>query len=111
MQTRVSARGLSLLEITGAVCGALAILLGSVVLVGWAIHSAFLIQVAPNLAPMQRNTAVNFILSGIALLGIVIAKPRLVIICTAITAALSVGSILEYLFHVNFGIDELLGIA
>ncbi len=96
---------------TGALCGALAILLGSLVLLGWAIHSPFLIQVLPNLAPMQRNTALNFILSGIALLEIVIAKPRLILIGSAITAALSAGSILEYLFHVNLGIDELLGVA
>ena len=38
--------GMSVLRLTGALCGALAILLGSVVLVGWAVHSAVLIQVA-----------------------------------------------------------------
>ena len=42
---------------------------------------------------MQRNTAVSFILSGLALLGIVIGnRPRLTLIGSAITAALSVGS-------------------
>jgi len=96
---------------TEALCGACAILLGSAVLLGWATHSAFLIQVAPNLAPMQRNTAVSFILSGIALLGIIIGRPPLTLIGSAITAAISAGSILEYLFHANFGIDELLGVA
>ena len=54
-------------RMTGAVCGALAILLGSVVLLGWAIHSPLLIQVAPDLAPMQRNTAASFVLIGLAL--------------------------------------------
>jgi signal transduction histidine kinase len=96
---------------TGALCGALAILLGSLVLLGWVLHSPLLIQVVPNLAPMQRNTALNFILTGIVLLGIVIAKPRLILIGSAITAALSAGSLLEYLWRVNFGIDELLGVA
>ncbi len=96
---------------TGALCGLLAILLGSAVLLGWAIHSPFLIQVVPNLAPMQRNTALNFILSGIALLGIVIGKPRLTLLGSAITFTLSAGSIFEYLFHANFGIDQLLGVA
>ena len=89
----------------------LAILLGSAVLLGWAIHSPFLIQVVPNLAPMQRNTALNFILSGIALLGIVIGKPRLTLLGSAIAATLSAASILEYLLHANFGIDQLLGVA
>ena len=111
MLTRARATGLSPLRITGALGGALAILLGSVVLTGWVVHSSFLVQVAPNLAPMQRNTAVSFILSGIALLGIIIGRPPLTLIGSAITAAISAGSALEYLFHTNFGIDELLGVA
>ncbi len=100
---------MSLSRMTGALCGALAILLGSVVLAGWAVHSTFLIQVAPNLAPMQRNTAASFILSGLALVGMVMSKPRLTLVCSAITAPLAAATLLEFLFHVNFGIDELLG--
>jgi signal transduction histidine kinase len=111
MSTRPSTTGLSPLQKTGALSGALAILLGSIVLLGWMLHSPLLIQVTPNLAPMQRNTAVDFILSGIVLLGIIIAKPRLILIGSAITAALSAVSLLEYLSHANFGIDELLGVA
>jgi len=98
-------------RMTGALFGALAILLGSFVLVGWAVHSTFLIQVAPDLAPMQRNTALSFSLSGLALLGIVMSRRRLVFIGSAITATLAAVSLLEYLFRVNFGIDELLGAA
>ena len=94
---------------TGALCGALAILLGSVVLVGWALHSAVLIQVVPDLAPMQRNTAFALAVSGLALLGIGWSKPRLTLISSAITAFLTAATLLEYLFRANFGIDELLG--
>jgi two-component system, sensor histidine kinase and response regulator len=93
----------------GALTGALAILLGSVVLLGWVIHSGLLIQVAPNLPPMQRNTAVGFVLIGLASLGIVINRPRILFIGSAGTATLAAASLLEYLFHTNFGIDELLG--
>jgi signal transduction histidine kinase len=96
---------------TGAVCGALAILLGSLVLAGWAVHSTFLIQVAPDLAPMQRNTAVSFALCGLALLGIVMGRPRLTFTGGSVTATLAVVTLLEYLFRINFGIDELLGIS
>jgi signal transduction histidine kinase len=96
---------------SGAVGAVLVIALGSLVLLGWAIHSPFLIQVLPNLAPMQRNTALNFILSGIALLGIVTGKPRLTLLGSAITFTVSAGTIFEYLFHANFGIDQLLGVA
>jgi signal transduction histidine kinase len=96
---------------TGAVCGVLAILLGSIVLVGWAIHSAFLVQVAPDLAPMQRDTAVSFMLGGLALLGIAMSRPRLTRIGSAIAAAVAAATLLEYLFRANFGIDQLLGVA
>ena len=111
MRIRVNALGLSWATMTGAICGALAILLGLSVLVGWVVHSTFLIQIAPDLAPMQRNTAISFALCGIALLGIIASRPRLTLIGSTIAAALSIGSILEYLFRTSFGIDELLGVA
>jgi len=111
MQTRVNAAGLSWARTTGAVCGALSILLGLGVLAGWAIHSSFLIQISPGLAPMQRNTAISFVLCGVALLGIVTSKSRFTFTGAALAAALSIASLLEYLFHASFGIDELLGVA
>jgi signal transduction histidine kinase len=96
---------------TGAFCSILTILLGIVVLTGWAIHAPLLIQVAPDLAPMQRNTAVSFALIGLALLGIVRRKPRLTLIGSIIAGAVAAASLFEYLLGVNFGIDELLGAA
>ncbi len=96
---------------TGAACGALAILLGSAVLLGWAIHSTFLIQIAPDLAPMQRNTAISFALCGIALLGIATGKTLPTWIASITAAALSMGSILEYVLHASLGIDGLFGTA
>jgi PAS domain S-box-containing protein len=77
---------------TGALCGALAILLGSVVLLGWAVHSTLLIQVAPDLPPMQRSAAASFALSGLALLGIVMSRPRFTFAGSAIAAALAAAS-------------------
>jgi signal transduction histidine kinase len=64
-------------------------LLGFAVLLGWSVHSAFLIQLAPHLPPMQRATAVNFVLIGIAFLGIVLNWPRLVFIGSAVTAVVA----------------------
>src|SRR5271170_7800769 len=89
--------------------GALTILLGSAVLLGWAVHYAFLIQVSPNLPPMQRNTAASFVFVGLALVGTALAKPRLTFVTSAVTASLTAASLVEYLLHANFGIDELLG--
>jgi PAS domain S-box-containing protein len=91
--------GMSLPRKTGAFCGALAILLGSVVLAGWAVHSTFLIQVEPDLPPMQRDTAVSFVLSGLALVGIVMHRPGFIFAGSAVTATLAAASLL--------GIDEL----
>jgi len=96
---------------TGALCGILTILLGVVVLTAWAIHARLLIQVTPDLAPMQRNTAVTFALIGLALLGIVLRKRRLTLMGSIITGAIAAASLLEYLLGVSFGIDELLGSA
>jgi signal transduction histidine kinase/ActR/RegA family two-component response regulator len=103
--------GMSLSRTIAALSGALAVLLGSLVLVGWAAHSTILVQVAPSLAPMQRNTALGFILTGLALLGIVMDKPRLTLIGSAVTATFAAATLLEFLFRANFGIDELLGVA
>jgi len=96
---------------TGALCGVLTILLGVVVLTAWAIHARLLIQVTPDLAPMQRNTAVTLALIGLALLGIVLRKRRLTLMGSIITGAIAAASLLEYLLGVSFGIDELLGSA
>jgi signal transduction histidine kinase len=109
MQAPATSRDMSWPGMTGALCGILAILIGVIVLLGWAIHSALLVQVAPDLAPMQRNTALNFVLIGIALLGIVWNKPKFTFICSAITGALATASLLEYLLRANFGLDEILG--
>ena len=111
MRARANALGLSVPGMIGAVCGALSILLGSVVLLGWAIHSTFLIQIAADFAPMQRNTAIGLALCGIVLLSMVMGRPRLVLIGATIAAALATGSILEYLFHASLGIDELFSVA
>ena len=101
---------MSLPRIVGALSGALAILLGSVVLLGWAIHSSVLIQVAPYLAPMQRNSAASFVAIGLALVGVATNRPRFAFIGSAIAASFAGAAILEYLIRANVGVDELLGV-
>jgi signal transduction histidine kinase len=109
MRTRAFFTSISWPGITGGFCGILAILLGTLVLIGWAIHAALLIQVMPDLAPMQRNTAVSFALIGLALLGIVRRKPRLTLIGSTIAGTIAAASLFEYLLRIDFGIDEFLG--
>ena len=46
----------------------LAALLGAVVLLGWYTRNEALIQINPAFVPMQYNTALGFLLSGLGLL-------------------------------------------
>jgi signal transduction histidine kinase/sensor domain CHASE-containing protein/ActR/RegA family two-component response regulator len=66
-----------------------------------------LVQIAPNYAPMQYNTAICFVLSGVGLVLLVLGKRRLVTIIGAIVVAFGSLTLLQYLADVNLGIDEL----
>ncbi len=58
---------------------------------------------------MQRNTAVSFVLSGLAILGIVLKRSWLVYCGSAAAATVGCLSLLEYITHSDFWIDQLLG--
>jgi signal transduction histidine kinase len=73
---------------TEVICGTLVALLGSATLAGCATHSLFPIQIA-----MQCSTAICFVLSGLALLGIARRWPRLTIVCAVLAAVLPVFSV------------------
>jgi PAS domain S-box-containing protein len=88
----------------GGICA-----LAVAVLIGWQIHSRLLIQVDPTFAPLQRLTAVCFLLNGIALLFLNTGRKRAVVLCAGITLLLATLVCLEYAFGANFGIDQLLG--
>lgn len=87
-------RLISFATLIGALCGAFAILLGSVVLLGWAVHSAFLVQVRSDLPAMERITAVSLALSGVGLLGIVTGRQPFTFIGSAISASFAAASLL-----------------
>jgi PAS domain S-box-containing protein len=84
--------------------------LGVTVLVGWFFHKPTLVQLAPDLPAMTRNASACFLLCGLALLMVVLKRARsLAIVCAGIVSTLSVLTIVEYVFRVNLGIDQLLG--
>jgi sensor domain CHASE-containing protein len=90
-----------------AAVGCAITLFGALVLVGWHLHWVALIQLHPGYPPMQYNTALCFILAGLAL--IVWTSPG-----TAGTTPFFGGLLLllggltlsEYVFHANLGIDQ-----
>src|ERR1700677_67180 len=79
------------------------------VVAGWIFHSAVLIQLRPMLAPMQFNTALCFLLTGMALAvwgwGRDLRTIPILGGCVATIAGLTMA---EYLFHADLGIDQLL---
>ena len=90
--------------------GMFLVALGLIVLVGWFSHTLALVQVLPQLPPVRRNAAVCLVLSGLALLAVAFKWPRwLVITCTGLAGTVSLLTIVEHVFRVNVGIDEMLG--
>jgi PAS domain S-box-containing protein len=84
--------------------------LGLSVLAGLFSHTYALVQLKPHLPPMTRNAAACFLLCGLALLMAVLRGPRWsTVVCAGIVSTISVLTIVEYVFRVNIGLDELLG--
>jgi|GEM_PF-1082552 len=86
-------------------------LIGSTVLVGWYFNILILKSVLPQWVAMKPNTALCFVLSGLAL-NFLRSKQKLkrqVAQCLALVIA-TVGllTLLQYLFGWNLGIDQLL---
>jgi signal transduction histidine kinase len=87
-----------------------AIILGASVLIGWVTQTLVLVQVLPNLPFMVKNTAASFLLSGVALLVLVLKGPRwIVVLAAGLVCVVNTLTIIEYLFHVDFGTGALLG--
>jgi PAS domain S-box-containing protein len=89
------------------ISGTLPILLGLTVLIGWYTHNPTLIQVLPNLVPMQYNTALAFLLGGAGLLLNQYKRPRLSLACGGIVLLLGLLTLFQYIFWLDFGIDQL----
>lgn len=91
--------------------GCLALLLGVVVLLGWALDSATIKSVLPGLPPLKANAAISFVLLGIALLTQRTQKAVPLAVSTAAALcllALTAATFAEHVFDFNLGIDELL---
>ena len=89
--------------LAGAVSGAI----GLTAIVGWHTHNRAAIQVNPAFAPMQYNTALGFVLCGIALAAVVWHRNRIAIIAAAAVVCFAGLTLFEYAFGLNLGIDQL----
>jgi PAS domain S-box-containing protein len=88
-------------------CGSLLLALGAVVMSGWHVNSQTLIQIHPTFAPMQYNTALGFLLSGAAILCLIKNFYRATQTLGLIIGFLGFATVLEYMFHLDMGIDQL----
>jgi PAS domain S-box-containing protein len=86
----------SVVKRTGLFCGAVAMLLGLAVLLGWAIDVPVLIRVTTEMAPMQRGAALGFLFTGFAFVGIGAGKPGFTFAGCALAASMAVASFFEY---------------
>ncbi len=84
------------------------LLLGGMVIFGWYAHIPILIQVHPSFAPMQYNTALGFIFGGAGLIAAYGSKTWITRITSGFLALLGSMTLIQYMFGVDFGIDQLL---
>ncbi len=97
----------------GLLFGLFAIVTGAVVLVGWLFDIPRLKSVLPGFVTMKANTAVGFVLAGLslALLGWAtraVWVRQLSRACACAMALLGLLTLSQYLFGMDFGIDQLL---
>ncbi|GAB6051690.1 hypothetical protein JCM17960_05100 [Magnetospira thiophila] len=81
--------------------------LGGLVLVGWLAQLPALIQVAPGFVPMQFNTALGFLLSGLGLTALLLGGRGVAMICGLTVGLLGVLTLVEYVAGIDIGLDEL----
>lgn len=84
--------------------------IAAAVLIAWLSRPMALVQVIPTLFAMQFNTTLCFIATGLAF-HLAVAntrRPSLAITLSAVTAGISLASLLQQVFAVDLGIDRLL---
>lgn len=84
------------------------LILGVMVILGWHINSPALVQVFPSLVPMQYNTALGFILCGIAQVAHARKQSVAVFLSASAVALIGILTLSQYVLNTNLGIDELL---
>jgi PAS domain S-box-containing protein len=93
-------------------CSGLAVLLlGIIVLFGWALHQPALTTVLPGLASMKVNTAFCFVLAGAALALAPWTRARVTLIaraCGVTVFAIAVLTLVEHMTQLDLALDNLL---
>ncbi len=84
--------------------------LGLAVMYGWFTHNTELIQVNAVFVPMQFNTALGFLFSGLGLFSLVsrmAQKKRILLVTGAASFLLGLFTLSQYIFGIELHIDQL----
>jgi len=101
-------KGVTFAKINIQVNAYLVILVGSVVILGWYIRAPSLIQIHQAFVPMQYNTALGFLISGIGIVSVIYHKVISARLCSGFVLILGALTLAEYILGVNLSIDQLL---
>ncbi|MCK5189445.1 MAG: PAS domain-containing protein, partial [Methylococcales bacterium] len=88
--------------------GVMVSILGVSVLFGWVTHNVALIQVSTAFVPMQFNTALGFLLSGLGVLVVTRGWRGAGMIIGIVVMLIGLLTLVEYIFGIDLGIDQLL---
>jgi len=82
--------------------------LGLAVILGWHLHVPAVIQVLPSFVPMQYNTALGLLLSGLGLHALIDGRHCVTALAGAAVALIGILTLVEYSLALDLGIDQLL---
>ena len=81
-------------------------LLGLTVLAGWHLQLPTLVQVHPELVPMQYNTALGFLLGSAGFIALLFEKRSLTLGLSIMLLLLAGITLLQYVLDADFGMDQ-----
>ncbi|MDF3023061.1 MAG: sensory box protein [Alphaproteobacteria bacterium] len=85
-----------------ALCG-----MALLVMAGWVLQDARLVQINPSFEPMKFNTALFFLICGISLGTLSAGRQAAAAVCAGVAGVLAALTLSQYLLNMNFGIDTL----
>lgn len=94
------------LSLAMLISGLFSLLLGLTVIIGWYTKNSLLIQLSPHFVPMQFNTALCFMLSGLTTILLFFGQRIFATFFLPFIFLITVLTLLQYFFG-NLGIDEL----
>lgn len=107
MEIQVKSRQKTIWDYGFVGCCSLVLLASVVVMCGWYIGSQRLVQISPTFVPMQFNTALCLSLLSSAFMAIYFRFRQVAWGLLALVMLIVCLTLIEYLFYLNFGIDEL----